>query len=218
MRKSFIIIVFAFIAIFSTTNVVAQKNGLSVSVGAGQFFDNTLSSSYSTNFISTTATQQTSQFTPMVAVKLEGRVSKRFSLGLNYNTLTAQSEFNNQSNGFLFWSGVNSIEKVDAKFSGFSGSIKGFVYVKPTFEAYIGTSVGILSTTESKEIQVAGNNPTDAPRIRFESTKDITALLEASVGMRYFVNKNVGIYAEIGATRVYAVAGKSFQGGVIYRF
>jgi hypothetical protein len=218
MRKSFIIIVFAFTAIFTTTNVVAQNGKTSVSIGQGQFFNSTISERYSETFLTTTNVQQTTEFTPILAIKLERRVLKHFSIGLNYNTLSARSERTTESSGFLFWSGTKSHEKIDAKISGGSVDIKGFVYSNTAFQAYIGTNVGLLSTTESIDKQLINADNIVEQKFSQTTESSTTALLGINLGARYFVTPNVGLYGEIGATSVYGLGGTSFQGGVICRF
>jgi Outer membrane protein beta-barrel domain len=218
MRNPFISIAFAFIALCTTIHVEAQNNKTSVSVGMGQFFNNRISGSYSNTLFRKSNTQQTSQFTPVVAIKWERRFLKYFSVGLDYNRLTAKSEQTNQTSGLFFSPATTSQEKIDAKISGISFNLKGFVYSNTAFDAYIGTNLGLLTTTESiDKLLISVDDPVQQVSSQ-ETIKSITALLEANLGVRYFVTKNVGIYGEIGATRVYHLRGASYQGGVIYRF
>jgi hypothetical protein len=218
MRNPFISITLAFIALCMTIDVAAQSNKTSVSVGIGQFFNNKISGSYSFTFLKTSSTQQTSQFTPVFAIKLEKRFWKNVSLGLEYNSLTAKSERANQISGAPFVA-TTSQEKVDTKISGISANLKYFVYSNTALDAYIGTNLGFLNATENvdKILTIVNSNPLEQQSSQF-TQRTITALLKANLGVRYFVTKKWNIYGEIGATRVYHLDGAAFQGGVIYRF
>jgi hypothetical protein len=66
MRKPFISITFAFIALCMTIHVEAQNNKTSVSVGVGQFFNNRISGSYSNTLFRKSNTQHTIQLDSLI--------------------------------------------------------------------------------------------------------------------------------------------------------
>jgi hypothetical protein len=217
MRKIFILIAFMFLTSYTTINVVAQNNTRFVSIGVGQFFNSTLSGSYSFTFLNTSKTQKTSQFTPIFALAFEKRFFKHLSIGAEYNRLTAKSVRTNQTSGLLQLS-TQSTEKVDATLSGIALNLKGFVYSNAAFDAYITAKLGILNVAENVDKTfISSDNPTQSI-ITQETPQSLTVLLTANVGARYFITKNVGIYGEIGATYLYRLSGAAFQGGVIYSF
>jgi hypothetical protein len=217
MRNLLINITLMFIALCTSTDVAAQNNKTSVSVGVGQFFNNKISGSFVFKFFGTTRTQQTSQFTPVVAIKLEKQFWKRLSLGLDYNRLTAKSERAIQTSGFFILT-TQSKEKIDAKISGFSVNSKYFIYSNTALDAYIGANIGFLTANENiDEVLTRSDNPTQEISSQLKR-KTSTSLLEANLGVRYFVTNKWNIYGEIGVMQVYNLGGASFQGGVIYRF
>jgi hypothetical protein len=221
MRNSIIIIAFAFIAIFTTTNVAAQNGKTSVSVSTGQFFQSSLTGTSSTSFFSTSTTQRTSQFTPMLSVKLERQLGKYFSIGLNYNKLSASTQETTNTSGFFLIFPINSTttqQNIDSKMSGFALNLKGIVYSNDLFQAYVGTAFGGLAVTETiDKTVVKGNNTVE--QIQNDAIEhNVTTLVELNVGARVFVSKNVGFYGEIGTTNVYGLGGASGQVGVLCRF
>jgi hypothetical protein len=221
MRSSFIIIAFAFIALFVSTNLVAQNGRTSVSIGSGQFANPTLSATSTSSFFVTSTTKQTSQFTPTLTLKLERRVLKNSSIGLIYSSLSVKSErtINSGALRLLFLlPATTTHQTVDAKISGLTLNLKRFLYSDASFQAYAGASVGVLSSKE--KITETEPNPRNlSEQVKSQSVQNNVAILaEINVGARYFVTENVGVYGEIGRTSVYGLGGMSGQAGVICRF
>jgi hypothetical protein len=189
MRNTFFMITLAVNALCTTTSLVAQNYKTSVSVGMGQFFNNKISGSYSFTLFTASHTQQTSQFTPIVAVKLERRFWKYMSVGLDYNYLTAKSERATQTSGFLFSTLTTSQEKLDATISGISVNLKGFVYSNTTFDAYIGTNLGLLTATESiDKLLINADNPVEQQSSQFTQKKNLYSFAGSESGCALFCN------------------------------
>jgi hypothetical protein len=222
MRKSIIIIALAFIAIFMSSNLVAQNGKTSVSIGAGQFFNNKLSSTSSSTFLGTSKTTQTSQFTPMLSVKLERQLGKRFSIGLDYSRLSASTEMVTNNSGFTFLfsssSPTTTRENIESKISGVTLNLKGILYADSTFQAYAGLGFGGLKTINNINSTTFGANTSTGRNAEQKSENSATVLLELNIGMRYFVTQSVGFYVEAGLTEVNGVGGAAGQVGAIYRF
>ena len=221
MRNSIIIITLAFTAIFTTTNVVAQNGKTTASIGAGKFFNGTLSSTSTSSFFGTSTTTQTSQFTPLLSVKLERQFGKRLCMGLGYNALSASTEkvTNTSGSNFIFSSGPSTTrEKIDSKISGLTFNLKGILYTDSTFQGYIGLGFGGLKTINNINGITTGANTSTGIKAELKAERDMTFFTDLTVGMRYFVAKNVGFYAEIGSTSVNSLSGAAGQVGVMYRF
>jgi Outer membrane protein beta-barrel domain len=222
MRNSIIIIALAFIAIFTTTNVVAQNGKTSVSIGAGQFFNNELSTTSTASFFGTSTTRQTSRFSPMASVKVERRLGKYFSIGLDYSKLSASTEEVTNSSGFSFlFSSVGpstKTDKIESKISGTTLNLKGVAYSDSSFHAYIGLGFGGLKTVNDINSTTIGDNSSRENFSERKTENSVTVLAELNVGLRYFVTKNVGLYGELGLTTVNGVSGAAGQVGAICRF
>jgi hypothetical protein len=220
MRNLFIINILFFASFFNATGLVAQNNKTSVSIGQGKFFNPTISGTSKFSFIVSSTTEKTTQFSPVTTLKLERRFLKHFSFGLNYNTLSAQSERVTNTGAFLlfFAPPTVSTEKISSKISGISGNLKGFVYNDKVFQVYVQTGLGLLKNTETIDEVLANANNLDEQKISQRVENNIAMMAEINVGVRIFIISNVGIYGEIGRTSISGMGGTSSQLGVICRF
>jgi hypothetical protein len=219
MRKSINIIVLAFVASFTTTNVVAQNGETSVSIGAGRFFSGELTSSSTTSFFGTSTTTQTSKFAPMLSVKLERQFGKRLCLGVGYSALSASTDKVTNSSGFtlIFATGPSTTrEKIESKISGLTFNLKGILYADSAFQGYVG--FGGLKTLDNISSTTSGANTATGLSAEQKTEQSATAFIDLNVGMRYFIAKNVGLYVEIGSTSANNLSGVAGQVGIICRF
>jgi hypothetical protein len=220
MRNSFIITAFAVILLCVSTNLVAQNDRTSVSIGSGQFFNSSISTTSKSSFFVTSTTQQTSQFTPTLSLKLERRLLKNSSIGLTYNSLSVKSQRTTNSGALrllFLLPATTTHETLESKISGVSVNLKRFLYTDASFQAYIGASVGVLKNKEL--ITKTGTTTSTIPEQTTQSVQNnVTVSADITIGARYFVAPNVGVYGEISRTSVYGMGGMSGQAGVICRF
>ena len=154
----------------------------------------------------------------MVSIKAEHQLGKHFSIGLGYSKLTASTEQNRTSTGFLFFTSTETNEKIESEISGLSLDMKVIVYSNDALQAYVGTALGILKSINDIDKTVINRENRAAPITSRTTENSVTGLTQLNVGTRYFVTKDVGFYGEIGLTAVNGVKGASGQAGVICRF
>jgi hypothetical protein len=217
---------FALLIFLFSSQLLAQEANVntSVSISGGQFFQNPISGSVSNSLLSSSTTKQTSKFTPHIALKIEQRLFKYFSIGLSLHSFSAISERTIENNGFLNFTSSGlpqtqpqppTLQKVKSGFGGVSFNVKGFFYANPQYDVYAGASVGVLQNNED----IKTLNPSAALGIpAFQSLTETTGLLDINIGMRYFMANNLGIYGEIGSSKIHIISGITGQVGAIYRF
>jgi hypothetical protein len=211
------------ICLFSTQSLAQQTNvNTSVSISGGQFFQNPIAGSVSNSLFSSSTTKQNSKFTPHIALKIEQRLFKYFSIGLSLHSFSAISERTIENNGFLNFTSSGlpqtqppTLQKVTSRFGGVSFNVKGFFYANDEYDVYAGASLGVLQNSED----INTFNPSAALGIpAFQSLTETTGLLDINIGMRYFMANNLGIYGEIGSSKIHIISGITGQVGAIYRF
>jgi hypothetical protein len=218
MTKSIFFNAFFCLFLLFSTNLMAQLGSTSVSISGGQFFKNPITVASSNSVFSTGKTSQISKFAPHIALKVERKFGKYFSLGLNLHSTSEELE-RTIDNSFPIFNGsttttVTNItnQKISSKLGGIALNIKGFIFYNEEADLYIGAGVGILNSSQNVETI---NSTTANTIIDDNSTAGIA---ELNVGFRYFLANNLGFYAEIGTVKLQIVNGFAGQVGVIYRF
>ena len=222
MRNTIFFNVLFFVALLFSSNLMAQGNKTSVSISTGRFFKNPISGSSSSSFLSSGSTAQTSKFTPHIALRVERRLLRSISIGLTFNSISAQSDRTINNGSFQIFTGttfttVNNETKalVSSKMNGMSFNLKVFLHSSEDFEVYINGGLGILRNREDIVIvNSTGNGRTNV----ILNPIDAAGLMELGLGMRYFLANNLGIYGEIGTSKIHITSGAIGQLGVIYRF
>ena len=222
MRNTIFFNVLFFVALLFSSNLMAQGNKTSVSISTGRFFKNPISGSSSSSFLNSGNTSQTSKFTPHIALRVERRLLKSISIGLTFNSISAQSDRTINNGSFQIFTGTTfttvnneTNARVSSKMDGMSFNLKVFLHSSEDFEVYINGGLGVLRNRENILIL----NSTTGGRANSGSAFDDTAgLMELGLGMRYFLANNLGIYGEIGTSKIHITSGAIGQLGVIYRF
>ncbi len=222
MRNTIFFNVLIFTALLFSSNLMAQGNKTTVSISSGQFFKNPISGSSSSSFLGSGSISQTSKFTPHIALRVERRLLKTISIGLTFNSMSAQSDRKINNGSFQIFTGnsfttVNNEtnERVNSKMSGMSFNLKVFLHSSEDFEVYINGGLGVLQNNENIVIlNSTGNGFSNG----LSNPTDVVGLLELGLGMRYFLANNLGIYGEIGTAKIQFISGAVGQLGVIYRF
>jgi hypothetical protein len=219
MTKSIFFNAFIVVSILFSRDLSAQIGSTSFSISGGQFFKNPITVESSGSIFSSGKTAQTSRFTPHIAFKVERRLGKYFSLGLNIHSTSEQLERTIDNGSFSFFNGTTLVnvpnitnQRVSSKLGGMALNLKGFIVSNEAADFYVGAAVGILNNNENIETinTNAANTITD--------NTGTSGIAELNVGLRYFLANNLGIYGEVGTVKLQIVNGIAGQVGVIYRF
>jgi hypothetical protein len=224
MTKSILLSAFILFSSLFSSNLMAQLGSTSVSISGGQFFKNPISfdntsSVSSFGGFSSGGTKQTSKFTPHIALKVERRFGKHFSLGVDFHSTTMQSE-RTIDNSFPNFNGtttttvVNIVkQKISSKLGGMALNIKGFLFTNEEADLYVGATAGFFNNNE--DIETVSGNTTNS---FVTDSNGSGGLLELNLGFRYFLPNNLGFYGEVGNVKIQSLNGLFGQVGVIYRF
>jgi hypothetical protein len=221
MRNTIFFNVLIFIGLLFSSNLMAQGNKTTVSISSGQFFKNPISGS-SSSVLGSGSTTQTSKFTPHIALRVERRLLKTISIGLTFNSMSAESDRTINNGSFQIFTGTTfttvnneTNERVSSKMNGMSFNLKVFLHSSEDFEVYINGGLGVLSNKENIVIvNSTGNGRTNV----ISNPTDAVGLMELGLGMRYFLANNLGVYGEINTAKIQITSGGVGQLGVIYRF